>query len=486
MNDDLWKQVTQMNDANLLGSLTYTTKAQQPFKIAYDYTKNGNIVQADVNGQVSSFVYDANDQLTKETLPDGTVNTYDYDAVGNRTASEVNGEKAAFTYNDANQIATKNETAYTYDKDGNLLQDEHYKYTYNQQQRLTKVTTLDDQIIASYTYDENGLRLTKTVGDTTHEYFYNDEVLDMEVVKVKDVITEYRSYEWDGYTPLGMIVKAKNDAGTFETNAYQFITNHRGDVLSIRDSEDQEVGAYTYDAYGNVLTVEGDLAKANPIRYAGYYYDDETKNYYLQARYYNPANGAFLALDPHPGDDDDPLSQNGYTYGDNNPVVKIDPDGNDAMIIIAKNAANRQGHMSLLLKVKGSWYYFYYGSVGGKPFGKSEVIVKKVKLPKKLSQVNNAVGYSKEYTTSFYISGNFDKAYSYVKTVKKNKPYYSVLRNNCGDMSINALLASMQYSQNALTASKVYSLKKLQKRSMRPNGMVGPLKNIFGSPKYKR
>ncbi|PWI21116.1 hypothetical protein DF281_13835 [Kurthia zopfii] len=41
LNNDLWKQVTQMNDANLLGSLTYTTKAQQPFKIAYDYTKNG-------------------------------------------------------------------------------------------------------------------------------------------------------------------------------------------------------------------------------------------------------------------------------------------------------------------------------------------------------------------------------------------------------------------------------------------------------------
>lgn len=260
---------------------------------------------------MSSFVYDANDQLTKETLPDGTMNTYKYDEVGNRTASEVSGEKATFTYNDANQIATKNETAYTYDKDGNLLQDEHYKYTYNQQQRLTKVTMLDDLTIALYTYDENGLRLTKTVGDKTHEYFYNDEVLDMEVVKVKDVITEYRSYEWSGYTPLGMMVKAKNGSGTFETNTYQFITNHRGDVLSIRDKDDKEVGAYTYDAYGNVLTVEGDLAKANPIRYAGYYYDEETKNYYLQARYYNPANGAFLALDPHPGDEDDPLSQNG-------------------------------------------------------------------------------------------------------------------------------------------------------------------------------
>ncbi|RIJ62890.1 RHS repeat domain-containing protein [Rummeliibacillus sp. POC4] len=264
----------------------------------------------------------------------------------------MNGEKATFTYNDANQIATKNETAYTYDADGNLLQDENYKYTYNQQQRLTKVTTLDDLTIALYTYDENGLRLTKTVGDKTHEYFYNDEVLEMEVVKVKDVITEYRSYEWSGYTPLGMIIKKQNESGTFETvrkasqyttsccrlaqlasSKQQFITNYRGDVLSIRDKDDQEVGAYTYDAYGNVLTVEGDLAKANPIRYAGYYYDDETKNYYLQARYYNPANGAFLALDPHPGDDDEPLSQNGYSYANGNPVMNVDPNGEFAQVL---------------------------------------------------------------------------------------------------------------------------------------------------------
>lgn len=76
-----------------------------------------------------------------------------------------------------------------------------------------------------------------------------------------------------------------------------------------------------------MLTATGDLAEANPIRYAGYYYDEETKNYYLQARYYNPANGAFLALDPHPGDEEDPLSQNGYSYANGNPVMKVDPNG---------------------------------------------------------------------------------------------------------------------------------------------------------------
>ena len=64
------------------------------------------------------------------------MNTYKYDEVGNRTASEVNGEKATFTYNDANQIATKNETTYTYDKDGNLLQDEHYKRKVSQNRNV--------------------------------------------------------------------------------------------------------------------------------------------------------------------------------------------------------------------------------------------------------------------------------------------------------------------------------------------------------------
>ncbi|RIJ63742.1 RHS repeat domain-containing protein [Rummeliibacillus sp. POC4] len=239
----------------------------------------------------------------------------------------MNGKDFTFSYNDANQIEKKNDTAYQYDADGNLLQDEHFKYTYNEAQHLTSVQTLKGDVVASYTYDENGLRLTKTVGDTTHEYFYNNEVLDMEVVKKNGEVTQYRYYEWNGYTPLGMIVKAKNDAGNFETKAYQFITNHRGDVLSIRDGEDKEVGSYRYDAYGNVLSVEGDVAKDNPIRYAGYYYDEETSNYYLQARYYNPENGAFLALDPHPGDDDEPLSQNGYTYGSNNPVMHVDPEG---------------------------------------------------------------------------------------------------------------------------------------------------------------
>ena len=34
-----------------------------------------------------------------------------------------------------------------------------------------------------------------------------------------------------------------------------------------------------------------------------------------------------------PGDEDDPVTMNGYTYGDNNPVMKVDPDGHYAIAL---------------------------------------------------------------------------------------------------------------------------------------------------------
>ncbi|WNF34945.1 RHS repeat-associated core domain-containing protein [Aeribacillus composti] len=63
-------------------------------------------------------------------------------------------------------------------------------------------------------------------------------------------------------------------------------------------------------------------------------YDQETGLYYLIARYYHPTHGVFLFLDPDPGDADDILTQNGYTYANNNPVMLVDPDGHYAHIVI--------------------------------------------------------------------------------------------------------------------------------------------------------
>jgi RHS repeat-associated protein len=102
-------------------------------------------------------------------------------------------------------------------------------------------------------------------------------------------------------------------------------------VLAITDQSGTIVAEYSYDAWGNILSQSGDLADINPLRYAGYYYDDETKFYYLMNRYYNPDSGVFISLDPEFGSLYDPISQNGYIYADNNPVMLIDITGDEAI-----------------------------------------------------------------------------------------------------------------------------------------------------------
>jgi len=108
---------------------------------------------------------------------------------------------------------------------------------------------------------------------------------------------------------------------------YYYHYNGHGDVTNLTDQSGNIVASYTYDAWGNILSSSGAMAASNPYRYAGYRYDTETGLYYLIARYYSPANGSFLSVDPEPGSSTDSLSLNPYNYAGNNPVMYADPDG---------------------------------------------------------------------------------------------------------------------------------------------------------------
>ena len=74
------------------------------------------------------------------------------------------------------------------------------------------------------------------------------------------------------------------------------------DVIAILNSSGTKVAEYTYDAFGNCelvssSTTDNNIANYNPIRYRGYYYDRETKLYYLNSRYYNPEWRRFISTD---------------------------------------------------------------------------------------------------------------------------------------------------------------------------------------------
>jgi uncharacterized protein RhaS with RHS repeats len=52
----------------------------------------------------------------------------------------------------------------------------------------------------------------------------------------------------------------------------------------------------------------------------------------MQARYYDPAVGRFLSVDPLGPIDESMSHFNRYTYSNNNPIVNIDPDGRKVVV----------------------------------------------------------------------------------------------------------------------------------------------------------
>ena len=76
------------------------------------------------------------------------------------------------------------------------------------------------------------------------------------------------------------------------------------------------------------MSYNSSVAKLNPFRYRGYYYDAETGLYYLNSRYYDPSIGRFINADDisyiQPTDIN---GLNLFAYCGNNPVMYTDPEG---------------------------------------------------------------------------------------------------------------------------------------------------------------
>lgn len=73
------------------------------------------------------------------------------------------------------------------------------------------------------------------------------------------------------------------------------------DIIGITNSNGNLIVKYVYDAYGNIISITDtsgiNLGKINLFRFKSYYYDEETKFYYLNSRYYDPLIGRFINAD---------------------------------------------------------------------------------------------------------------------------------------------------------------------------------------------
>ncbi|WP_050615352.1 RHS repeat domain-containing protein [Bacillus testis] len=190
--------------------------------------------------------------------------------------------------------------------------------------QLIKISDLTGKVIAEYGYDEKGNRdfSKDSNGITFYQYGAADQVL-YEMDNNLKITKEY-TYDDNG-VPVTLIYKGVS---------YYYLTNYHGDVLGLTDKDGNLVASYSYDAWGNILSQDGELAEVNPYRYAGYRYDEDTKLYYLLSRYYNANDGRFITKDSFKGDLKQPLSLNLYAYTENNPVKYVDPNGYRKIISI--------------------------------------------------------------------------------------------------------------------------------------------------------
>ena len=217
-----------------------------------------------------------------------------------------------------------NDVELTYDEVGNVLTYGDKEFTWNSGRNLESIVDGDNNY--SYTYDENGIRTSKTVNGVTTYYNTKDGVI---LSQSDGTNTMYFQYDTNG-TPLGFI---------YNGTQYFYMTNQMGDIIAITESDGNIIAQYVYDEWGkllNVYTINEDnveqskVANANPLRYRGYYYDTETGYYYLQSRYYDASICRFINADiPEIAQmlKGVPAGTNLFVYCNNNPVNNSDPSG---------------------------------------------------------------------------------------------------------------------------------------------------------------
>lgn len=256
--------------------------------------------------------------------------TYIYDANGNIVTktehpytNELLGE-ATHVYNyqynnssDSNQLTNYDGKGLTYDGDGNLASYNGSTYTWNGK-NLNSIANANDQI--SYLYNDKGIRTSKTVNGKTTTYTLDNKY---NVASQTDG-TNTLTFTYDMYNCLA--------AMTFNGTTYTYEKDAQGNIIGLFDNGNNEVVSYSYDSWGKLISISGSLAdtlgKVNPFRYRSYYYDSESKLYYLQSRYYNPEIGRFISKDDSGYHDvSNLIYSNLYSYVNNNPVINTDPNG---------------------------------------------------------------------------------------------------------------------------------------------------------------
>ena len=261
---------------------------------------------------------------------------FTYDPIGNWDAyltkvSGVTNLDQSRTHNRANELTEIDGSSATVAEDaaGNMVKVPQVgdwstanELVWDAWNRLVEVKA-GSTTVATYRYDGNTRRTTKTTADTRH-YYYSDQWQIMEE-RVDAGTTVERQFVWGQRFTDDLVLRDRGDEHLYVLGDYFSPT-------AIANTSETVLERYGYDAFGLSRVMAPDFSGRTAslydweTRYAMYRWDQETGLYQVRYRYLHPTLGRWGSRDP--------IGEKGgvnlYGFVHNDPINSVDIFGLDA------------------------------------------------------------------------------------------------------------------------------------------------------------
>ena len=322
--------------------VTYATSAA-----VHGYDAVGNLTAVQTAGSAgaefnSQFAYDGRDRLIQANI-NGQSSTYQYDATGNRVQNSLATQTTVSNYADnSHRLASTTQNgkteSYQYDAMGNLVGDGIWTHQYDSAGRLvrseaetsqlntalTSGNTASSMTVVTYAYNGEGLRVSKSVAVTNQPTKTTHYLYDL----APNLVGEYdqdgnilQETIWLNGQPVAMM---QGGDWTNLDNLHYIWTDALGTPREISHANTQKLvwRWANIDPFGQNKAQAVSGFEYN-LRFPGQVYDKETGLHYNHFRDYNPKTGRYIQSDP--------IGLNGgintYAYVGNNPLRFVDPLG---------------------------------------------------------------------------------------------------------------------------------------------------------------